>query len=299
MHRLCCTCTHYAHVHVLPAMTHPDLVSRPIVHFIARQHPPFARYFLPPSSFELKDAEPSAAARKAPTPAPGGAKLSEEEVASGRCWSARVVLVGGVNPAHLQVRVSDSGGRLGLRMLNLLALICFPHNCAHPSALLLYSVANDRTNAKLVRRRGRRRARCGRIQPRRSTLLSSNTVRPKKQGSMKHTLDKHGSWSGTKPSCCKMIYKLLQEVQYQCNCCMAVCCIAHYLNCALSRCCCLIPRGADKREYGMVGGAWDPQDGGHPASDPAALTRTAIRHFKAATGVDLSKCTQVGQVHFL
>ncbi len=44
----------------------------------------------------------------------------------------------------------------------------------------------------------------------------------------------------------------------------------------------------------MVGGHWDPQDGGHPAADPAALTRTAARHFKAATGLDLSGCTQVG-----
>lgn len=43
-----------------------------------------------------------------------------------------------------------------------------------------------------------------------------------------------------------------------------------------------------------MGGHWDPQDGGHPASDPAALTRTAARHFKAATGLDLSGCTQVG-----
>lgn len=51
---------------------------------------------------------------------------------------------------------------------------------------------------------------------------------------------------------------------------------------------------ADKHEYSMVGGHWDPQDGGHPASDPVALTRTAARHFKAATGLDLSGCTQVG-----
>lgn len=48
----------------------------------------------------------------------------------------------------------------------------------------------------------------------------------------------------------------------------------------------------DKREYGMVGGGWDPQDGGHPACDPTALGRTAMRHFKAATGLDLSGCTQ-------
>lgn len=59
--------------------------------------------------------------------------------------------------------------------------------------------------------------------------------------------------------------------------------------------------GPDKREYGMVGGAWDPQDGGHPAKDSTALSRTAIRHFKAATGVDLSPCTQVSRwdVHTL
>ena len=50
---------------------------------------------------------------------------------------------------------------------------------------------------------------------------------------------------------------------------------------------------ADKHEHGAIGGTWDPSDGGHPASDPAALTRTAARHFKAATGVDLSGCTQV------
>lgn len=49
---------------------------------------------------------------------------------------------------------------------------------------------------------------------------------------------------------------------------------------------------ADKHEYGMVGGHWEPQDGGHPASDPTTLTRTAVRTFKAATGLDLSSCTQ-------
>ena len=44
----------------------------------------------------------------------------------------------------------------------------------------------------------------------------------------------------------------------------------------------------------MVGGAWDPQDGDHPANNPTALNRTAIRHVKACTGLDLSGCTQVG-----
>ena len=48
---------------------------------------------------------------------------------------------------------------------------------------------------------------------------------------------------------------------------------------------------AGKREYGLLGGAWDPQDGGHPEADPACLIRTAERTFKAATGVDLSACT--------
>lgn len=59
-------------------------------------------------------------------------------------------------------------------------------------------------------------------------------------------------------------------------------------------CSCAPAPAADKREYGLLGGAWDPQDGGHPEKDPAALTRTATRHFKAATGVDLSECMQVG-----
>ena len=49
-----------------------------------------------------------------------------------------------------------------------------------------------------------------------------------------------------------------------------------------------------KHELGLVGGAWDPADGGHPEHDPNALIATATRTFKAATGVDLSACTWLG-----
>ena len=37
-------------------------------------------------------------------PSPGASGLSAEEVASGRLWSARVVLVSGMNAANLEVR---------------------------------------------------------------------------------------------------------------------------------------------------------------------------------------------------
>ena len=52
------------------------------------------------------------------------------------------------------------------------------------------------------------------------------------------------------------------------------------------------PLRAGKREYATIGGQWGPQDGGHPSHDPRALSRTAARHFAAATGVDLSRCSQ-------
>ena len=47
--------------------------------------------------------EASAAPSAAPPPAAEGG-LSEEQVASGRLWSARVVLVSGVNSTNLQAR---------------------------------------------------------------------------------------------------------------------------------------------------------------------------------------------------
>ena len=46
-----------------------------------------------------------------------------------------------------------------------------------------------------------------------------------------------------------------------------------------------------KHELGLLGGAWEPSDGGHPEHDPQALIATATRTFKAATGLDLSACT--------
>ena len=48
------------------------------------------------------------AATPAATPAAAEGNLSEEQVASGRLWSAKVVLVGGINPANLQVRGAAS-----------------------------------------------------------------------------------------------------------------------------------------------------------------------------------------------
>ena len=47
-----------------------------------------------------------------------------------------------------------------------------------------------------------------------------------------------------------------------------------------------------KHELMALGGKWEPCDGSHPEQDPAALKQTAIRTFKEATGVDLSKCTK-------
>jgi hypothetical protein len=45
-----------------------------------------------------------------------------------------------------------------------------------------------------------------------------------------------------------------------------------------------------KSEVVGIGGAWDPADGDPPARNPSSLIRTAVRTFKAATGVDLSPC---------
>jgi hypothetical protein len=47
-----------------------------------------------------------------------------------------------------------------------------------------------------------------------------------------------------------------------------------------------------KSDIMMIGGTWEPSDGGHPEQDPAALIATAVRTYRAATGVDLSACTQ-------
>ncbi|KAL4450685.1 hypothetical protein ABPG77_001041 [Micractinium sp. CCAP 211/92] len=143
-----------------------------------------------PISFDFKEGtkegskEPASPAPDAPAASPppaspaapaagAGMALSEEEVASGRCWSARVVLIGGVHPAQLEAGEKE---------------------------------------AKLWHSPGKK---------------------------------------------------------------ISVVVLKH-----------------DKREFGLLGGAWDPADGGHPEKDPAALTRTAARHFRAATGVDLSGCMQ-------
>ena len=40
----------------------------------------------------------------------------------------------------------------------------------------------------------------------------------------------------------------------------------------------------------LIGGAWDPTDGADPEDSPHSLIATAIRTFKAATGIDLSAC---------
>ena len=47
-----------------------------------------------------------------------------------------------------------------------------------------------------------------------------------------------------------------------------------------------------KHELMAIGGKWEPCDGAHPESNPQALVRTAIRTFRAASGVDLSACTK-------
>ncbi|CAL8469862.1 g9404 [Coccomyxa elongata] len=46
-----------------------------------------------------------------------------------------------------------------------------------------------------------------------------------------------------------------------------------------------------KGDLAAIGGRWEPIDGGHPARDPSSLVATAIRTFRAATGVDLSRCS--------
>lgn len=47
-----------------------------------------------------------------------------------------------------------------------------------------------------------------------------------------------------------------------------------------------------KHELLALGGKWEPCDGAHPEQDPQALVRTAIRTFKEASGVDLSKASK-------
>lgn len=48
-----------------------------------------------------------------------------------------------------------------------------------------------------------------------------------------------------------------------------------------------------KTESLAIGGPWSPSlDGANPEKDPNVLIKTAIRNFKALTGVDLSGCTQ-------
>ena len=46
-----------------------------------------------------------------------------------------------------------------------------------------------------------------------------------------------------------------------------------------------------RNELATIGGAWDPADGAHPGSSRSALIATAVRTFRAATGIDLSRCT--------
>ena len=43
----------------------------------------------------------------------------------------------------------------------------------------------------------------------------------------------------------------------------------------------------------LPGGAWSPQDGGHPVHDPTSLIATCVRTVKEAAGVDLAGCNQV------
>jgi len=51
-------------------------------------------------------------------------------------------------------------------------------------------------------------------------------------------------------------------------------------------------RDSSSKEVFLPGGAWSPQDGGHPAHDPTALIATCVRTVKEATGMDLSGCNQ-------
>lgn len=39
-----------------------------------------------------------------------------------------------------------------------------------------------------------------------------------------------------------------------------------------------------------IGGAWDAADGAHPEEQPGVLQRTAARHFKQATGLEIASC---------
>ena len=48
------------------------------------------------------------------------------------------------------------------------------------------------------------------------------------------------------------------------------------------------PRG----ELLLLGGRWDPRDGGHPADDPSSLIQTVIRTVKESYGTDLSACME-------
>ena len=49
-------------------------------------------------------------------------------------------------------------------------------------------------------------------------------------------------------------------------------------------------RKRPKGELMLFGGPWAPCDGAHPAADPAALVRTAVRTVQEQAGVDLSAC---------
>ena len=47
-----------------------------------------------------------------------------------------------------------------------------------------------------------------------------------------------------------------------------------------------------KNEVMPIGGRWEPCDGPHPEADPSSLKATAIRTFRAATGLDLTACAE-------
>jgi hypothetical protein len=50
-------------------------------------------------------------------------------------------------------------------------------------------------------------------------------------------------------------------------------------------------RKRPKGELMLLGGAWSPADGTHPAEDPSSLVCTAIRTVREQAGVDLKPCT--------
>lgn len=54
----------------------------------------------------------------------------------------------------------------------------------------------------------------------------------------------------------------------------------------------LVVSNLSKKGFGLLGGSWDPVDGGHPEHDSQALINTAVRTFKASTGLDLAACTE-------